>query len=454
LLEAIVAALSFTCSGLNHAAQYKGNNAKKDHLNTMRTPSLCSLPLLMCLAAIMCAACSDAPEQTKCADPLGCVEIRTDAPLRLGIIQSLSGSVATLGQEQVRGFELALERRNGKLLDHPVVVQIEDTGCQPEGGANAALKIIADPSTVAIFGTTCSSAAATAAEIMTKVGLTMISGNNSAPFLTAINSQRGPRWQEGYFRTAPNEESSGPAAAVFAHQILGIRKAATINDGDLYTRGLTDGFSKKFKELGGEVVLNATVDKRDTNMAPVLAAVKSSHAELVFFPLFQPEGNHLLIQARRDKALGKTVLMSDGSLIDQGFIDAVQQDAVGMYFVGPTPPDKTPAMEKLVAEYQARFKTAPATFYYVSAFDAAELLFNAIEKAAERLPNGNLRIGRKALRDAMYATRDHAGMTGVLNCDEFGDCAPPRFNVLRLTDPAAGVEGLKANVQFSYNPAP
>jgi len=226
----------------------------------------------------MCAACSNAPEQTKCADPLGCVEIRTSAPLKLGIIQSLSGSVATLGHEQLRGFELALARRNQQLLERSVVVQIEDSGCQPEGGANAALKIIADPSVVAIFGTTCSSDAATAAEIMTKVGLTMISGNNSAPFLTAINSQRGPSWQEGYFRTAPNEESSGPAAAVFAHQILGIRKAATINDGDLYTRGLTDGFSKKFMELGGEVVLNATVNKRDTDMAPVLAAVKNSQA--------------------------------------------------------------------------------------------------------------------------------------------------------------------------------
>jgi branched-chain amino acid transport system substrate-binding protein len=402
----------------------------------------------------MCTACSGAQETEKCGDPLGCVEIRANAPLKLGVIQSLSGSVATLGQEQIRGFELALERRNGKLLDRAVVVQTEDTGCQPEGGANAALKIIADPNIVAIFGTTCSSDAATAAEIMSKAGLTMISGNNSAPFLTAINGQRGPKWQEGYFRTAPNEEFSGPAAAVFAHQVLGIRKAATINDGDLYTRGLTDGFSKKFKELGGEVVLNATVDKRDTNMTPVLAAVKSSHAQLIFFPLFQPEGNHLLSQARRDKALAKTILMSDGSLIDQGFIDSVQQDAVGMYFVGPTPPDKTPALEQLVNRYQVRFKTAPSTYYYVSAFDAAELLFNAIEKAAVKLPDGGVRIGRKALRDAMYATRDHAGMTGTLNCDEFGDCAPPRFNVLRLVDPAAGVEGLKANVQFSYNPAP
>lgn len=420
----------------------------------MRTSSLRLLLAPLALAACLCASCSSEPSPKACTDPLGCVEIPATAPLKLGVIQSLSGKVGPLGLEQMRGLELALARRGGKLLGREVSLQVEDTGCQPEGGANAALKIVADPNMVAIFGTTCSGDAATASEIMAKAGFTMISGNNSAPFLTALGGQRAPKWQAGYFRTAPNEESSGPAAATFAYQKLGIRKAATVNDGDIYTKGLADGFAKRFQELGGTIVLSATVNKQDTNMGPLLTAVKNSKADLVFFPLFQPEGNHLLVQARRDPALKKTVLMSDGALIEQSFIEAVQDDAVGMYFVGPTPPAKSPAFDKLVDEYRARFKTAPSTFYYVSAFDAAEILFAAIEKAATKAPNGAVRIGRKALRDALYATHGHAGISGTLSCNEFGDCAPPRFNVLRMANPDAGVEGLKANVQFTYNPSP
>jgi branched-chain amino acid transport system substrate-binding protein len=406
------------------------------------------------LVLVLCAACSQESSRQGCADPLGCVELPPKAPLKIGVIQSLSGKTAPLGEEQVRGLELALERRQGKLLGREVSLQVEDTGCQPEGGANAALKIVADPAVVAIFGTTCSGDAATASEIMSKAGLSMISGNNSAPFLTTIGGQRAPRWQEGYFRTAPNEEFSGPAAATFAYGTLGIRRAATINDGDIYTRGLADGFAKRFKELGGTIVLSATVNKQDTNMGPVLTAVKNSKAELVFFPLFQPEGNHLLQQARRDPALKKTVLMSDGSLIDQGFIDAMRGDAVGMYFVGPTPPSKAPALDALEAAYRARYKVPPPTYYYVSAYDAAEVLFAAIEKVAVKGPGDTLRIGRKALREALYATKGHQGISGELTCNEFGDCAAPRFNVLRLSDPEAGVEGLKANVQFTYSPTP
>ena len=49
-------------------------------------------------------------------------------------------------------------------------------------------------------------------------------------------------------------------------------------------------------------------------MLPVLTAVINSGAELIFFPLFQPEGNHLLIQARQLPELARTTLMSDGTL--------------------------------------------------------------------------------------------------------------------------------------------
>lgn len=404
----------------------------------------------LCLG-IVWGACTPSKPPFVCTDKIGCVDIGPQEPLKLGVIQALTGKVATLGLEQVRGLELALARRNNQVLGHAVALQTEDTGCKPEGGANTALKVVSDPKFVAIFGTTCSGDAATAAAVMAEAGLSMISGNNSAPFLTAIGGKRAPKWQPGYFRTAPNEEVAGPAAAKFAYEKLGIRKAATINDGDIYTKGLTDGFKQEFEKLGGKIVLSATVNKNDANMEPLLTAVKNAEAELAFFPLFQPEGNHLLLQAKKTPGLEKLVLMSDGALIDSSFIEAVTTNAVGMYFVGPTPPQKAPALDKLVAEYQEKYKMTPPTIYYLSAFDAANILFAALEKVAVKDEKG-LHIGRQALRDALYNTKNHAGVTGTLTCNEFGDCAPPRFNVLRLVDPAAGVEGLKSNVIYTYAP--
>jgi branched-chain amino acid transport system substrate-binding protein len=371
--------------------------------------------------------------------------------LKIGILQALSGKVAPLGLDQVRGIELAMDRLDWEILGHSIELQTEDTGCTPEGGANAVLRIIADPQTVAILGTTCSGDAATASKAMSDAGLTMISGNNSAPFLTGIAGKRAPNWQSGYFRTAANEETSGKAAAMYAFQVLGLRRAATINDGDIYTRGLTDGFKQAFEELGGKIVLSASVNKGDNEMQPVLTAVINSSAQILFFPLFQPEGNHVLLQAKKMPGFENITLMSDGALIESSFIEAVKDAGKGMYFVGPSRPTG-PAVETLAEEYKTKYGSSPATSYYLSAYDAAGLLMQAIEKVAVQEPDDSLVIGRQALRDALYSTKEFPGVTGSLTCDEFGDCALPVFNVLRLDDPARGVEALQSNVVFTYTP--
>jgi len=416
-----------------------------------RTRYGCILGLSCCL---FLASCDDQkPPEPICTDPLGCVVIGPGEPIKIGVLQALSGKVASLGLEQVRGLELALNGRQRQVAGHPVTLQTEDCGCTSEGGANAALKVVADPKTVAIFGTTCSNAAASAAKVMSDAGLAMISGNNSAPFLTAIGGQRAPNWQAGYFRTAPNEEHSGEAAATYAYTELGLRRAATINDGDIYTRGLTDGFAQTFRHLGGDIVLESTIDKGDTEMGPVLTAVAESRAELLFFPLFQPEGNHILAQARNNERLAGLTLMSDGALIENSFLVAMGDLARGVYFVGPSQA-ATPRSKALAQTYQQRFQTAPSTSYYLPAFDAAELLFQAIEGTALHRPDGSLVIGREALRRQLYQTRSFDGVTGVLSCDQFGDCASPRFDVLRLDNPEEGVSGLQRNIQFTFAPVP
>lgn len=397
--------------------------------------------------------CSQEPAPFVCADLIGCVDVGPDEPVKFAVLQALSGKVAPLGREQVRGIELALAKRHKELLGHPVILQIEDDGCTAEGGANAALKIIADPQVVAILGSTCSGAAVTASAAMSRAGLTMISGNNSAPFLTSIAGQPAPHRQPGYFRTAPNEELAGKAAAHFAHEKLGIRKAATIHDGDIYTQGLTEGFGQAFRQAGAEIVLSTAVDKGDKEMGPVLTAVLQAGAELLFFPLFQPEGSRILHQAREISGFEPIVLMSDGALIEQSFLDEVGEKGKGMYFVGPVKPAGS-EVDALARDYAAAFQSSPSAHYYLSAFDSLNLLFAAIEKAAVREADGSLHIGRQALRDAMAKTRAFDGVTGQLSCDQFGDCAHPVFNILRLDDPAAGVEGLHSNVLFTHGPQP
>lgn len=403
------------------------------------------------LLLFLLPSCDRKQSELPCTDPIGCVIIGPEEPVKIGVLQALSGKVAPLGVEQIHGLELALDKHQRKVAGHRIDLQTEDTGCTSEGGANSALKIVADPQTIAIFGTTCSGDAATAAKVMSDAGLTMISGNNSAPFLTAIGGKRAPNWQPGYFRTAPNEENAGRAAATYAYGQLGIRRAATLNDGDIYTRGLTDGFARTFTQLGGTIALDTAINKGDKEMGPILTAVTKAQAELLFFPLFQPEGNRILSRAKQIEQLANVTLMSDGALIENSFIAEMGDLARGMYFVGPSPA-KTARSEELAKVYLEKFKTTPATSYYQSGYDAVDLLIQAIDRTAMRRADGGLSIGREALRRHLYNTTAFEGVTGKLRCDSFGDCASPLFNVLRLDNPQDGVEGLQKNVQFTFVP--
>jgi branched-chain amino acid transport system substrate-binding protein len=279
----------------------------------------------------------------------------------------------------------------------------------------------------------------------------MISGSSTAPSLTSTGGEVGAYWRPGFLRTAQNDALSGRAAATFAFEVLAVRKAATIDDGDPYTQGLTGTFQQVFAELGGEAVLAATVNKGDTNMGPVLAAVAGSGAELLFFPVLRPEGDYLVLQAREKEELEDTTLMTAEGLYIETFLQSVGEAGVGVYLVVPVPPEGA-AHDAFVSRYEKKYGEGPATSYYASTYDAANLLLDAIESVAVEDRAGTLHVGRQALRDALYATAAYAGLTGNLTCDQYGDCGVARFQVLRLDDPAAGLEGLAANRVYIYPP--
>jgi branched-chain amino acid transport system substrate-binding protein len=288
---------------------------------------------------------------------------------------------------------------------------------------------------------------------MSEAGLVMISGSNTAPSLTAVDGKQGPNWQPGYFRTVYNDALQGRAAATFVFQELGLRRVATLDDGDAYSQGLTGVFGQVFKELGGQIVLATTINKGDTDMRPVLAAVAASGAELVFFPIFEPEGNYITLQAREVEGFEDIALMSADGLLTSTFIKAVGADGVGIYFVGPNTPEG-PAYEAFISNYKSKYAEAPTSSLHAHAYDAANILLKAIEAVAVEDANaaGTLHLGRQALRDTLYATANFQGLTGRLTCDKFGDCGVARFKVVRLDDPNGGFEDLVANIVYSYAP--
>lgn len=405
---------------------------------------------LIACCAILLSSCKTADPPFVCSDVIGCVNIASSEPIRLGVLQSLSGNMAPVGMDQIRGIELALAGRNKQILGHPIELQIEDERCTSEGGIIAAMTIVADPQIVATLGTTCSGAAITAGKIISDAGMVMVSGLNTAPSLTAIAGKRGANSQLGYFRVIPNEELEVHALAAFIFKELGVTKVATINDGDLYTSNHVSALKRAFTKLGGEIVLAATINKGDQNMRPVLTAVASSGAELLFFPLFQPEGNLIVQQSMEIEGLQSLKLLAGEPLFREDFIRSVDAAATGMYFIAKLAP-KSPAFKELVSDYKIQYGELPGKHIFGFAYDATSTLLNALQKVAIQESNGTLHIGRHALREALHSTTDIEGVMGRINCDAFGDCGFGNFSIVRFDDMAAGFEGLMSNVIYTHS---
>jgi branched-chain amino acid transport system substrate-binding protein len=202
---------------------------------------------VLVLALAFLAACAP---KAQCTDSIGCVEVKSGDPIHIAYAMVIAGPDATLGIDSRNGAEIAIDERGGKLLGHDIQFDGEDDGCSAEGGQAAGTKLAADPTIVAILGTSCSSAVRVAMPLWSDAGFTVISASNTAPDLTLEGNENQ---HPGYLRTAHSDKVQGAAAAHFVYEKLGLRKAATIHDGSIYADSLQQVFVDTFKELGGTI---------------------------------------------------------------------------------------------------------------------------------------------------------------------------------------------------------
>jgi branched-chain amino acid transport system substrate-binding protein len=374
--------------------------------------------------ALMSAAQAAPPK-----DPLGCVAIKKGQPIHVAYWFVVAGPDASLGEDTKRGVELAIQDKGGKLLGHSIKLTGQDTGCGPEGGQAAATKIASDPSVVAAIGSNCSSAAKPGVPILWKAGIATVSPSNTAPYLT--DPKRGKEY-DGYLRTAHNDKIQGAVAAQFAIKKLGVKTAATIHDGSVYAEQLQAVFAEEFKKLGGTITAQEAVAPTDTDMRPVLTKIATGKPEFIYYPIFIASAGHITRQVKEVAGLEKVYLMSADGSFSPDFYKAAGETAIGMFHSSPDFSAFAAGYKDFLAKHQKKYGEKPIAPFHAHAYDAAMMIFNAIEKTAVK-DGDTLYVCRQKLRDALYATKGMKGLTGTITCNQYGDCADPRIAVYQQT---------------------
>ncbi len=212
-----------------------------------------------------------------------------------------------------------------------------------------AQQVVGDSKVVGIVGPAFSGESKVADPIFAEAGIVGITPSATNPNL----AENG--WKT-FFRVLGNDATQGPAAAKFITGTLGKQKVYVVDDSSEYGKGLADIVRK---DLGAADVKDNTIQTGQTDFSAVVADIRASGADAVFFGGYYAEGG-LLLKQMRDAGLSndQVAFISDDGAKDDGLITAAGADAAnGAYLTCPClPPDK--AEGSFVQDYTTAYGTA------------------------------------------------------------------------------------------------
>ena len=381
-------------------------------------------------------------------DEIGVITVAKGAPITIGGMWVLSGADTALGTDSKRGAEIAFANAGRKVAGHGIKFVVEDDQCNAEGGQTAATKLAATPGIVGVLGSACSSVCTPAAPILWKQGIVELGTACSAPALTAAD--RKPQY-DGFVRTIFSDIDQGAADAKYLYDGLKARKIVTVHDGSPYAQQLTVVTATDFTKLGGTVQSQEAIAPTDVDMHPLLTRVATEKPDALYFPVFVAGAAQILRQVKDTPGLEKTALIGGGSLMAPDMIKAAGAAVVGFRIAYPdvSPEAMGKTYPQFIEQYKKAYGEGPISGFHGQAYDAAELLMKAIDKVAKTDANGATYIGRKALRDAVFATK-FDGVSGPIACDAHGECGEFKPAVYEYTSSDASTFAIGKNPKKIY----
>jgi len=341
---------------------------------------------------------------------------RAPEGIPVGFYGSLTGPTATFGQSGKNGSTLAFDEINaaGGVLGDRIALHAEDDRGEPAEAASAVSKLIARDHVVALVGEAASSRTLAAAPIAQNNEIPMITPSSTNPQVTRVGNY--------VFRVCFTDDFQGAMVARFAAEDLKAKTALLLTDvRNDYSVGLGAAFRRSFEKLGGRVIGEQRYSEGDTDFSAQLTQMRTSPADVVFVPGYYTDVGLI---ARQKKSLGVAGTLLGGDGWDSPRLVEIGGEALdGAYFGNHySPQDPDPAVQRFVEAYRARFGQVPDSIGAL-AYDAARLLADAIRRAGS--------TAGARVREALAATKDFPGVTGVLTFDLERNPVKP-ITVLRI----------------------
>jgi len=350
------------------------------------------------------------------------------------VVSDLAMTGSSLGQTQsiVNAITQAFEEKGNKVCGGKWQIQYEahdDASAalgkwDPDVVTANAKQYAADSSIVAVIGGYNSGAAKLMIPILNPENLVLIAMASTYPGLTKPGKGEAdepgkyyPNGTRNYARVIPADDLQGPVAANWAKD-LGATRVYILDDQELFGKGLADVFEKTAQEIGLNVLGHEGIDGKAADYKALATKVNELKPDLIYYGGITQNNAGLLWKDIRN--VGYTgMLMGPDGIYEGAFLEAAGDAAEGTYltFGGVPPSEMTGKAAEWRDSYKAKFGTDPET-YAVYGYVSATLLLDALERVCA---SGAAPTDRKAVLDAVFATKDFKSVLGPISIDANGD---------------------------------
>ncbi|MGH7277581.1 MAG: ABC transporter substrate-binding protein [Candidatus Rokuibacteriota bacterium] len=331
-------------------------------------------------------------------------------PIKIGVIQPLSGPVAASGNYVRMGAEIGRDWINGRggVLGRQIQLLIEDNKSDPKEAATAAEKLIVRDKVPVIMGAWGSSMTLAAMPKLEEYGVPMVVETSSAASVT----KRGNPW---VFRISPPSEMEALGLAQYVDK-LGIKQADFLAVNTDWGRGAVGAFGDMLKKKGAAVGTAEFMDQAATDMNAQITKIKNTGGDTLFLTTAVEQITLVLKQAQEQR-LGRKVITTGGSSSPTQLIKQAGPAAEGSYhivFFMPWFPEAMPdgrLAKAFVAEWDKRGHPFEGLTEGFRGHDGIATIAEAVHIAGKDDP--------KAIREALWKVR-LMGVNGPIKFEKDG----------------------------------
>jgi branched-chain amino acid transport system substrate-binding protein len=247
-------------------------------------------------------------------------------PIKIGVIEPLSGPVAASGSYIRMGAEIARDWINarGGVAGRPLRLLIEDNKSDPKEAASAAEKLIVRDRVPALMGAWGSSMTLAAMPKLEEYGVPMVVETSSAASIT----RRGNPW---IFRISPPSDMEALGLEKYVGA-LGVKQADFIAVNTDWGRGAVAAFGDMLKRHGARVGAVEFMDQAATDMSAQLTKIRGGAADTLFLTT-SVEQITLVLKQAQEQRLQRTVVTTGGSSSPSQLARQVGAAADGSYHI-------------------------------------------------------------------------------------------------------------------------